>query len=86
MPSGGGPIEQITNEQGQSWIRDWSPDSNSVLFAGKKIKSLINQLKYNGTYYFVLNAGNEWLRAGMYFIKLTSEKKQVVEKFSILLP
>ena len=55
-------------------------------FAGKKIKSLINQLKYNGTYYFVLNAGNEWLSAGMYFIKLTSEKKQVVEKFSILLP
>ncbi len=53
--------------------------------AGKRIKSFINQIKNNGTYHFILNTGTERLRAGMYFIKLTSGKKQVIEKVSILL-
>ena len=53
--------------------------------AGKRIKSLINQIKNNGTYHYIFNTGNEGLRAGMYFIKLTSGKSQVIEKVSIVL-
>lgn len=52
--------------------------------AGKRIKSLIDQIKNSGIYHYVFNTGNERLKAGIYFIKLTSGKRQVIEKVSIV--
>ena len=34
MPAEGGEPSQLTNDRGQSWIYDWSPDGGKVLFAG----------------------------------------------------
>jgi Tol biopolymer transport system component/DNA-binding winged helix-turn-helix (wHTH) protein len=32
----GGPIEQITNERGQSWPHSWSPDGDRIAFAAER--------------------------------------------------
>ena len=36
MPAEGGEIVQMTNEPGQSWVSDWAPDNDRLLFAGRR--------------------------------------------------
>ena len=36
MPATGGEMVQVNAEPGQSWLYDWSPDSDKVLFAGQR--------------------------------------------------
>ena len=32
----GGPVEQLTNERGQSWPHSWAPDNDRIAFAGQR--------------------------------------------------
>ena len=34
MPAEGGEVIQLTNEPGQSWVSDWAPDNDRIIFAG----------------------------------------------------
>jgi Tol biopolymer transport system component/DNA-binding winged helix-turn-helix (wHTH) protein len=36
VPRGGGPVEQLTNERGQSWPHSWAPDNDRIAFAGQR--------------------------------------------------
>ena len=36
MPAEGGEIVQLTNEPGQSWVGDWAPDNDRIIFAGRR--------------------------------------------------
>ena len=36
MSADGGEIVQLTNEPGQSWVSDWAPDNDRLLFAGRR--------------------------------------------------
>jgi Tol biopolymer transport system component/DNA-binding winged helix-turn-helix (wHTH) protein len=36
MPAEGGEPIQLTNEPGQSWVNDWAPDNDRILFAGRR--------------------------------------------------
>jgi Tol biopolymer transport system component len=36
IPSDGGESIQLTSDQGQSWVYDWSPDGERILFAGQR--------------------------------------------------
>src|SRR4030095_13148287 len=34
--SEGGEVIQLTSEKGQSWVYDWAPDNDRVIFAGQR--------------------------------------------------
>ena len=36
MPAEGGEVIQLTNEPGQSWVSDWAPDNDRIIFAGRR--------------------------------------------------
>lgn len=36
MPAEGGEVVQLTNEPGQSWVNDWAPDNDRIIFAGRR--------------------------------------------------
>ena len=36
MPSGGGEVTQLTFDHGQSFVYDWSPDGDKIVFAGQR--------------------------------------------------
>jgi Tol biopolymer transport system component len=36
MPAEGGELIQLTDEPGQSWVNDWAPDNDRILFAGRR--------------------------------------------------
>jgi Tol biopolymer transport system component/DNA-binding winged helix-turn-helix (wHTH) protein len=36
MPAEGGEVQQISNEPGQSWVSDFAPDNDRILFAGRR--------------------------------------------------
>jgi Tol biopolymer transport system component/DNA-binding winged helix-turn-helix (wHTH) protein len=33
---GGGPVEQLTTDRGQSWPHSWAPDNDRIVFAGQR--------------------------------------------------
>ncbi len=36
VPRGGGPVEQLTSDRGQSWPQSWAPDNDRIAFAGQR--------------------------------------------------
>lgn len=36
MPVEGGEVIQLTSEPGQSWVNDWSPDNDRIIYAGRR--------------------------------------------------
>jgi Tol biopolymer transport system component/DNA-binding winged helix-turn-helix (wHTH) protein len=36
IPAEGGEMIQLTNEAGQSWLGDWAPDNDRLIFAGRR--------------------------------------------------
>lgn len=72
----------------QSKIEISTPQAGSISLeifdiTGRKIKSLISNTETNGTYNYVLNAGDEQLREGVYMLKLAFGKQQLVQKIMV---
>lgn len=52
--------------------------------AGRKINTLISQSQQTGSYKYVLNTKNEQVKAGVYFIKLSSDRQNITQRITVL--